>query len=230
MTRCRRPARMRPSRLPICGELLQFCGTRWKPSSAIATTGWPGSSVTPGANSRNCRTPRVTCASNWRRPMDAEIRPRRGRQKTKSSPRKKPVFGRAASDDAGKKLLRAEMLLSITRELAGTDTLNDVLVKMVDITSRETDCERATLFLNDDQTGELYSRVAQGEISREIRLLNTKGIAGHVFTAGQGVIIDDAYSDPRFNPDIDRQTGFETRSILCAPVRTVKGEIIGVAQ
>jgi adenylate cyclase len=162
--------------------------------------------------------------------MDAEIRSRRGRQKTKASPRKKPAPGRAASDDAGKKLLRAEMLLSITRELAGTDTLNDVLIKMVDITSRETDCERATLFLNDEQTGELYSRVAQGEISREIRLLNTKGVAGHVFTTGQGVIIDDAYSDPRFNPDIDRQTGFETNSILCAPVRTVKGEIIGVAQ
>jgi adenylate cyclase len=162
--------------------------------------------------------------------MDAEIRPRRARQKTKASPRKKPVPARPASDDAGKKLLRAEMLLSITRELAGTETLNDVLVKMVEITSRETDCERASLFLNDEETGELYSRVAQGAGSREIRMLNTRGIAGHVFTTGQGVIIDGAYSDPRFNQDIDRQTGFETHSILCAPVRTVKGEVIGVAQ
>src|SRR5579871_4068106 len=143
--------------------------------------------------------------------MDADIRARRGRQKTKALPRKRPA---SAAADAGKKLVRAEMLLSITRELAGTDTLNDVLVKMVEITARETDCERATLFLNDEQTGELYSRVAQGTGSREIRLLNTKGIAGHVFTSGQGVIIDDAYSDPRFNPDIDRQTGFETHSIL----------------
>ena len=116
------------------------------------------------------------------------------------------------------------MLLDITRELAGTDNLNDVLVKMVEITARETDCERATLFLNDAETGELYSRVAQGEGNREIRLLNSKGIAGHVFTTGQGLIIDDAYSDPRFNPDIDKQTGFETHSILCArPVRTVQG-------
>jgi adenylate cyclase len=142
----------------------------------------------------------------------------------------KPALNPQAPGDAGKKLLRAEMLLSITRELAGTDTLNDVLVKMVEITSRETECERATLFLNDEQTGELYSRVAQGAGSREIRMLNTKGIAGHVFSTGLGVIIDDAYCDPRFNPDIDRQTGFETHSILCAPVRTVKGEIIGVAQ
>jgi adenylate cyclase len=122
------------------------------------------------------------------------------------------------------------MLLDLTRQLAGIETLNEVLTKMVEITARETGAERATLFLNDEQTGELYSRVAQGEGSREIRLLNSLGVAGHVFTTGEGVIIADAYSDPRFNPEIDRQTGFETRSILCAPVRTVKGEVIGVAQ
>jgi adenylate cyclase len=162
--------------------------------------------------------------------MDADIRSKRTQAKPapKSEPKKKPADRPA--DTTSKKLMRAEMLLDITRELAGTDNLNDVLVKMVEITARETDCERATLFLNDEQTGELYSRVAQGEGAREIRLLNTKGIAGHVFTTAKGVIIDDAYSDPRFNPDIDRQTGFETRSILCAPVRTVKGEVIGVAQ
>ena len=132
--------------------------------------------------------------------MDADIRPGRGGRKAKPAPGKKEASSRPASDSADKKLLRAEMLLSITRELSGTDNLNDVLMKMVEITARETDCERATLFLNDEQTGELYSRVAQGEGSREIRLLNSTGIAGHVFTTGEGVIIDDAYSDPRFNP------------------------------
>ncbi len=129
---------------------------------------------------------------------------------------------------SGRKLSRSDMLLAITHELAGFENLSEMLVKMVEITARETDCERATLFLHDDQTGELYSRVAQG--AREIRLLDTRGIAGHVFTTGEGLIIDDAYSDPRFNSEIDRQTGFETRSILCAPIRTVRGEVIGVAQ
>ena len=140
-------------------------------------------------------------------------------------------MSRAASPAAAqKRLRRAEMLLGISREVAGIENLNDILERMVEITSRETDSERATLFLHDDQTGELYSRVAQGEASREIRLLNTRGIAGHVFTTGEGLIIDNAYSDPRFNPEIDQQTGFETKSILCAPVRTVRGEIIGVVQ
>jgi adenylate cyclase len=136
----------------------------------------------------------------------------------------------AALTATDKKLHRAEMLLNISREVAGIETLDEVLKKLVTITSRETKSQRATLFLNDDQTGELYSRVAQGEITHEIRLLNTSGIAGHVFTTGEGLIIDDAYSDVRFNRTVDRQTGFETKTVMCAPVRTVKGEIIGVAQ
>ncbi len=153
--------------------------------------------------------------------------------KTKKTVAKKPAARRAAPPSPStidQKLYRAEMLLNISREVAGIENLNAVLEKLVEITSRETDCERTTLFLNDDQTGELYSRVAQGEIHREIRLLNTSGIAGHVFTTGEGLIIDDAYSDPRFNAAIDKQTGFETKSVMCAPVRTVKGEMIGVAQ
>ena len=137
---------------------------------------------------------------------------------------------RPPRDAADRKLQRAEMLLGISREVAGIESLDAVLERLVEITTREAGCERSTLFLNDDQTGELYSRVAQGENRREIRLLNTSGIAGHVFTTGEGLIIDEAYSDPRFNPAIDKQTGFETKSIMCAAVRTVKGEIIGVAQ
>ena len=60
--------------------------------------------------------------------------------------------------------------------------------------------------------------------------VNTSGVAGHVFTSGEGVIIHDAYADEHFDSSIDEQTGFVTKSILCAPVRTVRGEIIGVAQ
>ncbi|MGE3497317.1 MAG: adenylate/guanylate cyclase domain-containing protein, partial [Candidatus Binatia bacterium] len=63
-----------------------------------------------------------------------------------------------------------------------------------------------------------------------IRFINSVGIAGHVFTTGNPAIVHDAYGDPRFNRSVDEQTGFVTRSILCTPIRTVRGEIIGVAQ
>ena len=110
------------------------------------------------------------------------------------------------------------------------ETVDGVLEKLIELTTKETGAERGTLFLNDPQTGELYSRVAQGAQTREIRLLNTSGVAGHVFTSGEGMIIHEAYLDEHFDSSIDEQTGFVTKSILCAPVRTVRGEIIGVAQ
>jgi putative ABC transport system ATP-binding protein len=56
------------------------------------------------------------------------------------------------------------------------------------------------------------------------------GIAGHVATTGEILRIEDAYADPRFNPEIDRQTGFRTRSILCVPLADSRGEVFAVAQ
>jgi len=132
--------------------------------------------------------------------------------------------------DSGRRLRRVELMLDITRKMAAMDSLDEVLYTLIALTSREIGAERGSLFLNDEATNELYSRVAQGNINREIRLLNTSGIAGHVFQSGENLIIHDAYADPRFNRSIDEQTGYVTQSICCVPIRTVKGEVIGVAQ
>ena len=129
-----------------------------------------------------------------------------------------------------KKLKQAEMLLSVSRKVAAIESLDEILTTLVEMTTWELGAERGTLFLNDPATGELYSRVAQGNFSREIRILNTTGIAGAVFQSSIGEIILDAYADDRFNRNVDEQTGFKTRSIVCAPVKTVKDETIGVIQ
>jgi adenylate cyclase len=128
------------------------------------------------------------------------------------------------------RLQRAEMLLNVSRRVAAIETLDEVLETLVEMTTYELAAERGTLFLNDPDSGELYSRVAQGNFRREIRMLNTSGIAGYCFTSGEGQIIADAYKDPHFNATVDQQTGFTTKTVLCAPVRTVSGEIIGVTQ
>jgi adenylate cyclase len=134
-------------------------------------------------------------------------------------------------DQEGRRRLRhLELLLEVTRRMAGYGTLDEVLQALVEMTTTELNAERGSLFLNDPDTNELYSRVAQGNIQREIRILNTSGVAGYVYTAGEALIIHDAYADDRFNRSIDEQTGFTTRNILCVPIKTVKGEIIGVAQ
>ena len=122
------------------------------------------------------------------------------------------------------------MLLSISRKVAASQTLHEALDTVVKFTTLATGAERGTLFLNDAQTGELYSRIALGNLKREIRMLNTTGLAGHVYTSGEGLICHDAYADDRFSSHVDEQTGFVTKNVLCAPVKTANGEIIGVVQ
>ena len=114
--------------------------------------------------------------------------------------------------------------------MAAIATLNEQLEALVEITVQATGAERGTLFLNDMASGELYSRVAMGDRTREIRMLNSTGIAGHVFTTGRGLTVEDPYHDSRFNRTVDEMTGFVTRNLVSAPIRTVKGETIGVAQ
>jgi len=138
--------------------------------------------------------------------------------------------GNGALTEEAKRLRLAETLIHVSRTVAAMETLDEVLRALVELTARETDADRGTLFLHDAATGELYSRVAQGQQSREIRIPSDSGIAGHVFQTGEGVIVEDAYSNPHFNPQIDEQTGYVTRSIACAPVRLANGTIIGVAQ
>ena len=89
--------------------------------------------------------------------------------------------------------------------------------------------DRSTLFLNDEKNSELFAMVGEG-LQTEIRLPNHVGIAGTVFTSGKTVNIPHAYADLRFNPGFDKQTGYFTRSILCVPVISKEGKVIGVTQ
>lgn len=123
-----------------------------------------------------------------------------------------------------------ELLLNVSKKIAALDTLDEVLKTIIDIVTFEIKSERGTLFLYDQQTNELYSRVALGDIHREIRIIKNQGVAGYVFSTGKSVIIKDAYKDERFDSSVDSQTGFVTKNILCVPVKTVKGNVIGVAQ
>ena len=124
----------------------------------------------------------------------------------------------------------SDFLLKLSNQMSAFGNLDDVLHAFVEIATRELNAERGTIFLNDPTTNELYSRVAQGHLRHEIRILNSSGIAGSVFTTQDSLIILEPYGDPRFNQTIDEQTGFVTRSILCVPIRAGNGKVIGVAQ
>jgi adenylate cyclase len=127
-------------------------------------------------------------------------------------------------------LREARLLLEVANAVALEDTLDGQLARLIEAISSATGADRGTIFLNDPETQELYSRQSVGGLNREIRLLNDRGVAGHVFQSGAGVRIDDAYADPHFDRSIDEQTGYRTTSIAAAPMRTIQGEVIGVVQ
>lgn len=93
--------------------------------------------------------------------------------------------------------------------------------------------DRTTIFLVDEEREMLWSKVAQGQSDRqldELRLPLNGGIAGHVATTGTSLNIPDAYANHLFNPEIDRQTGYVTRNILCMPIFDTQQQVVAVAQ
>ena len=91
--------------------------------------------------------------------------------------------------------------------------------------------ERASLFLVDEATRTLLLRVAEDlPEDAEVRIPIGTGIAGAVAQSGDVIRVDDAYADPRFNPEIDTRSGFRTRSIMCLPVKDRSGAVFAVAQ
>jgi len=92
--------------------------------------------------------------------------------------------------------------------------------------------ERASLYLVDHARGELWLRVAQEEGGRpvDVRMPIGRGIAGRVARSGVAERVADAYADPDFNREVDRATGFVTRSILTVPLLDGDGAVFAVAQ
>jgi adenylate cyclase len=140
-----------------------------------------------------------------------------------------------ASREAGhaeqqEQLRQLQLLVSLSRRVAALDSLDAVLETLLQSAVEETGADRGSIFLHDDDTGELYTYVATGLGPRQIRLMDDLGIAGFVFHSGIGEIVQDAYADPRFDRDVDEQTDYVTKSLLCAPIRNGNGDTIGVAE
>jgi len=89
--------------------------------------------------------------------------------------------------------------------------------------------ERSSLFLVRDGTVTLTVADNLDELG-EVSFPVGTGIAGAVAATGETIRIEDAYADERFNPAVDRRTGYRTRAILCLPIQDREGRIFAVAQ
>jgi Nif-specific regulatory protein len=118
-------------------------------------------------------------------------------------------------------------LLEICRLAAAESDLSRLLDLLARGASDLLAAERASIFLLDESKSELWSQVALG--SDEILRFDARlGIAGTVALTDETLLVSDVAEDERFYPGMDERTGFRTRSILAAPLRSSSGEVLGV--
>ncbi len=130
-------------------------------------------------------------------------------------------------------LQRRNQKLSSLLEVATALTRERDLEKLLDLilehSIRAVDADRGTIFIMSRDRTELLSKIAHGE-QEVIRVPVGCGIAGTVAKTKAPLNIADVYQDQRFNPEVDRTTGYRTQSLLCIPMLGSKGEVVGVVQ
>jgi sigma-B regulation protein RsbU (phosphoserine phosphatase) len=132
--------------------------------------------------------------------------------------------------EAGERIRRLEAVVEAGLMVNSTLDLAELAKHIIDIATRLINAERGSLFVIDSQTGVLRSMVAQGLTTGPLTVSVSEGIVGAVAASGEAEILDEPYADPRFDPNVDRVTGFRTRSLLTVPVRDREGRMIAVLQ
>ena len=107
---------------------------------------------------------------------------------------------------------------------------NDSSKKFIEIGCYILKCDRISLFIYDKNSDKLILITAEGLNRAQIKMETSRGIVGNCFTECKVIRIEDAYLDERFDKEIDRQTNYRTKTLLCYPLVDKEGECIGVIE
>jgi sigma-B regulation protein RsbU (phosphoserine phosphatase) len=124
-------------------------------------------------------------------------------------------------------------VLALNRKINSTLNLDELLTILMTTASEVVNAEVASLLLLDEARENLIFRVALGEkggaLVEKFRVKVGEGIAGHVACCGSPLIVNDTRKDKRFANRFDKQTGFQSKAILCVPLKA-KDQLIGVLE
>ncbi len=140
---------------------------------------------------------------------------------------RKPI-GVSIPPEISDRLERLELLYTLSLDIFGARNIDELLTVVMSRVTKAMRADRSTLFIVDQESRVIWSKVAQG--TEPFTVPMGRGISGHVAQTGETLNIPDAYQDERFNPEVDRRTGYKTNSILCMPVKDREGVVIAVIQ
>lgn len=135
-----------------------------------------------------------------------------------------------AAQQNQKTITQLSLLFEATKLLNSTLDLSELLELILKIARNELDADRGSVFLVNNKRKELWSIVAFGLDHEEIRLPFGRGVAGRVADTGETINAVNAYELEFFEPSFDQKFAYQTKSLLCMPIRHYTGEIVGVIQ
>ena len=131
----------------------------------------------------------------------------------------------------GRDLEAAELLELIFIYLTEVSSLkehDDIMIVLADMGRALTSADRCSVWIVNQEKKTIWTKVAHGMDAIELPM--KKGIVGHSNTTGEKIIIDDVYKDDRFNPDVDKKTGYKTKSMMVIPMFDQNDNITGAFQ
>ncbi len=124
-------------------------------------------------------------------------------------------------------------LIEVSQVISSTLDLDNLLNTIMEISKDVMHAEASSLMLLDEKTNELVFKIALGEKGSEVkdkfRLKPGEGIAGWVLQHNEPAIVENVEKDPRHFRQVDAETGFKTRSLICVPL-TAKEKTVGVIE
>src|SRR6266853_2273867 len=137
-----------------------------------------------------------------------------------------------ATSGADRKAQELNIFHDVAKALTSSLDLDSILQTIMEKMAEYFRPDNWSLLMVDEERDELYFAIAVGKASealKNVRLKVGEGIAGWVAKHGERVVVPDVYTDPRFAKRIDEMTKWETRSIICVPLRS-KLRVLGVIQ
>jgi Nif-specific regulatory protein len=125
------------------------------------------------------------------------------------------------------RIQRLETVLEIAGQWNQTRELEPLLVQMAEAAARLFDADRASIFLWDRRRHLLIGRPALGVKQGELRLPDDRGVVGQVIRSGQPLRVDAVTEADQIDHQVDAETGYRTKTLLCVPLRGRAGELFG---
>ena len=133
------------------------------------------------------------------------------------------------AEESARTLKLYKGLVEVSALIYAITDFNELFAAILDVASRVMSAEASSLFLTNAE-GNLELVIARGAGGAEMPAAHIvvprgHGIVGWVVENRKSALVADAYADPRFYKEVDKQTGFHTRSILCVPLMRDQKEI-----